>query len=128
MQVLVDSSIWVDYFRSGANSATLDILIDENLLVTNDIILAELVPFLQVKKQTEIIRLLRAIQKLPLQIDWVEIIQFQTACLQAGVNGVGIPDLLIAQNARQNQCVIYSLDKHFQLIQPIIDIELLETE
>ena len=49
MQILVDTSVWVDYFRSGLNSNDLDILIDENLIVTNDIILAELIPFLKKK-------------------------------------------------------------------------------
>ena len=128
MQVLVDSSIWIDYFQSGANSSSLDFLIEENLIVINDIILAELVPFLKVKNKTKIIDLLNAINKLPLRIDWAEIIQFQVNCLQAGLNGLGIPDLLIAQNARQNQCQVYSLDKHFRLLSPIIQIDWLKTE
>jgi len=29
MSVLVDTSVWVDYFRSGNNSEKLDFLIDE---------------------------------------------------------------------------------------------------
>lgn len=128
MQVLVDSSVWIDYFKSGANSSSLDFLIDENLIVINDIILAELVPFLKVKNQAKIIDLLGAINKLPLKIDWAEIIQFQVNCLKAGLNGLGIPDLLIAQNAKQSQCQIYSLDKHFRLLSQIIQIDLLETE
>ena len=44
MGVLVDTSIWIDYFRDGDNSKDLDYLIDENLIVTNDIMLAELSP------------------------------------------------------------------------------------
>lgn len=128
MTVLVDSSVWIDYFKSGDNSASLDFLIDENLIVINDIILAELVPFLKIKNQAKIIDLLGAINKLPLKIDWTEIIRFQVNCLQAGLNGLGIPDLLIAQNAKQNQCQIYSLDKHFRLLSQIIQIDLLETE
>ena len=52
MSVLVDTSIWIDYFRSGENSADMEVLIDENLITTNDIILAELVPYLKIKKQT----------------------------------------------------------------------------
>ena len=51
MDVLVDTSIWIDYFRGGNNSSDLDLLIDEDLLVTNDIILAELIPYLKIKKQ-----------------------------------------------------------------------------
>ncbi len=100
MQVLVDTSIWIDYFRSGIKSSELSILIDENLIVTNDIILAELVPSLRVKRQNKIIRLLNEIMKLPLQIDWEEIIQFQVKCLKAGISGAGITDLIIAQNSK----------------------------
>ena len=51
MSVLVDTSIWVEYFRNGNNAARLDLLIDENLVVTNDLILAELIPFLKIRKQ-----------------------------------------------------------------------------
>lgn len=126
MDVLVDTSVWIDYFRGGINSAKLDLLIDENLLVINDIILAELVPFLKIKKQTEVINLLQAIKRLPLTIDWVEIIEFQVKCLQSGVNGIGIPDLIIVQNAKSNNCELYSLDKHFQLLNQVVNINLFQ--
>lgn len=126
MDVLVDTSVWIDYFRGGINSAKLDLLIDDNLLVTNDIILAELVPFLKIKKQTEVINLLQAIKRLPLTIDWVEIIEFQVKCLQSGVNGIGIPDLIIVQNAKSNNCELYSLDKHFQLLNQVVNINLFQ--
>ncbi len=56
MEVLVDTSIWIDYFKAGDNSKDLDYLIDENIIVTNDIILAELVPYLKLKKQTKVIK------------------------------------------------------------------------
>ena len=46
MVVLVDTSVWIDYFRGAGDSEPLDYLINENLVVTNEIILAELVPFL----------------------------------------------------------------------------------
>ena len=123
MQVLVDTSIWVDYFRSGIKSSELSVLIDENLIVTNDIILAELIPSLRVKRQNKIIRLLNEILKFPLQIDWEEIIQFQVKCLKSGISGVGIPDLIIAQNSKQNNCKIFSLDSHFLMLQKIVGIK-----
>ncbi|SET35863.1 hypothetical protein SAMN05216326_12255 [Nitrosomonas marina] len=124
MRVLVDTSIWIDYFRSGAHSAALDNLIDENLLVINDIILAELVPYLRIKKQTAVIQLLHEIKQIPLAIEWKEIIEIQVKCLQAGTNGVGIPDLIIAQNAMGNDCLVYSLDKHFILLGRVMKIGL----
>ena len=113
---MVDTSIWIDYFRTGDNSPDLDLLIDENLVVTNDIILAELIPYLKIKKQIKVINLLYEINRIPMQISWEEIIVFQVECLKSGASGVGIPDLIIAQNAKINNCKVYSLDKHFRLL------------
>ncbi len=126
MPVLVDTSIWVRYFRSGKHSGKLDFLIDENLIVVNDLILAELVPFLEIRNQRKLISLLRHINKLPLHIDWDQLIEFQVKCLRKGVNGIGLPDLMVAQNAKQNLCEIFSLDHHFQLMKDIVGFELLD--
>ena len=124
MVVLVDTSIWVDYFRGGNNSSELDTLIDENLVATNDIILTELVPYLKVKRQITVIKLLQEVSRIPMQINWEELIEYQVRCLKAGANGVGIPDLIIAQNARANNCRIYSLDKNFRLLSQIMKLKL----
>ena len=124
MPILVDSSIWIDYFKGGDKSEKLDDLIDENLVVTNDIILAELIPFLKIKKQLKVIRLLQEINFLSLQINWDEIIENQVKCLKNGSNGIGIPDLIIAQNANLNNCEIYTLDKHFTLISQVCKVHL----
>ena len=56
MSVLVDTSIWIEYFRSGDSSAKLDFLIDENLIVINDLILAELVPSLRIRNQQKLVK------------------------------------------------------------------------
>jgi len=56
MSVIVDTSVWIEYFRSGNNSAKLDFLIDEDLIVINDLILAELVPSLKVHNQRKIVK------------------------------------------------------------------------
>lgn len=125
MDVLVDTSIWIDYFKEGNELTDLDALIDENLVVTNDLILAELIPYLKVKKQFTVIKLLQEISRIPLQINWDEIVEFQVRCLKAGANGVGIPDLIIAQNAKANNCKIYSIDKHFRLLKQVIKVKLL---
>ncbi len=122
--VLVDTSIWIDYFRGGDRSKDLEFLIDENLIVTNDIILAELIPYLKIKKQKKVVSLLYEVAQIPLAIHWEEIIEFQVKCLKSGANGVGIPDLIIAQNAKQNKCKIYSLDKHFRLLNKVLKVNL----
>ena len=124
MKVLVDTSVWIDYFRGADNSKNLDLLIDDNIIVTNEIVLAELVPYLKIKKQKKVIDLLHEIQKTPLDINWKEITEFQVKCLENGANGVGIPDLIIAQNAKQNGSSIYSLDKHFRLLNQVLKVDL----
>ena len=57
MSVLVDTAIWIEYFRNGNNAEKLDFLIDENLVVINDLILAELVPSLKVRNQQKIVNI-----------------------------------------------------------------------
>jgi len=61
-------------------------------------------------------KFLNHINKLEIHIEWDQLIEFQYKCLKNGLNGVGIPDLIIIQNAKQNHCEIYSLDN-----QPEID-------
>ena len=126
MSVIVDTSVWIDYFRSGNNSAKLEFLIDEELIVINDLILAELVPFLKVQNQRNIIKLLFNIKKLDLTLNWDQIIEFQFNCLKNGLNGIGIPDLIVAQNAKQNRCEIYSFDNHFRLMKDILELQLVD--
>jgi predicted nucleic acid-binding protein len=116
MSVLVDSSVWVDYFRSGEYGDTLDLLIEENLIVTNDIILSELIPPLIIHHEIKLIALLREITKQPMLINWDEIIHYRTICLKHGINGMGIPDIIIAQNAIQGRLKLLSKDKHFALL------------
>ena len=124
MNILVDSSVWIDYFRGGNDSEILNKFIDENLICTNELILAEIIPHLRIKKQNRIIELFNEISKIPLNINWTKIIDYQTVCLTNGINKVGIPDLIIVDNVYENNIILFSLDKHFQLISNYIDIKL----
>jgi len=117
-------SMWIDYFRGGNDPAQMDFFIDENLLVTNDLILTELIPFLKIRNETKVIALLQNVSKLEISINWNEIIDYQYKCLKNGLNGVGIPDLIIAQNAKQNGCKIYTLDNHFNLMKDILLLQI----
>jgi hypothetical protein len=68
--------------------------------------------------------LLHKISKLTIGIDWIQIIELQCLCLQSGLNGVGIPDLIVVQNAMQNETRIYSLDKHLLSMNDFLDFEI----
>ncbi len=127
MSVLVDTSVWIEYFRNGNNFERLDFLIDENLVLTNGLILSELLPLLKVGNQRKLITLLCKINKLKVVISWEQLIDYQYKCLKRGINGIGVPDLIIAQNAKQNHCSIYSLDNHFQLMKDVVKVKLFDS-
>lgn len=124
MRVLIDSSVWIDYFRSGNLTDELDHLIDSNLVVVNDLILTELIPFLRLQNQKTLIGIIHDVGKLPMSIDWGQIQEFQFTCLKNGINGIGIPDLIIVQNAIQTGSMIFSLDKHFKQMQTYLNVTL----
>jgi hypothetical protein len=101
----------------------LDHLIDTNQICINDLILTELIPFLLQRNETDLVGILHSINKIPLHIDWNEIIEFQTENLRNGINNIGIPDLLIVQNVRENGLLLFSSDKHFSLMQTHINFK-----
>ena len=125
MNVLVDSSVWIAYFRGSGAADRMDWLISEGLVATNDLILAELLPSLLVRGENRLARLLRETVRFPLTPDWDDVIKLQTVCLRNGINQVGIPDLLIAQHARQHHLRLYTLDRHFTLLSQYIPLNLL---
>jgi hypothetical protein len=122
VNILVDSSVWIDYFRGKKNAGSMDELISEDLICVNDLILAELVPFLRIQKQNDLIQLLKNVYKVNLTIDWQLIMEYQTLCLHAGINKVGIPDLFILQNCIQNDLHLFTFDKHFRMISRFIPL------
>ena len=126
MTVLVDSSIWVDYFRGKETAGSVDWLIDEGVIATNELILSELLPALIMRKQGKLVSLLKEIPRLPLAIDWDEIVANQVICLSKGINNLGIPDLIIAQNAIQHDASLITRDKHFRLLAQHLPLRICE--
>ncbi len=114
--VLVDTSIWIEYFKGREIALPLNGLIDTNNICVNDLILSELIPSINHKNDNELKELLFAINNIHLEINWNQVIHMQTVNLQNGINKVGIPDLIIAQNAIDNHLELYAIDKHFKLM------------
>lgn len=98
--ILIDTSVWIEYFRDSdaINSDIINNFIDNNQICINDLILSELIPSLKHKKENDLIDTLISIRKIPIEINWQEIINFQTTNLKHGINMVGIPDIIILQN------------------------------
>jgi len=123
-KVLVDSSVWIGFFKGIDQANELNNLIDKNLLCINDLILSEILPSLIVRRENELVDILNSIDKAELRIDWIGITQMQIQNIKNGINKVGIPDLIIAQNAIQNDTKLFTFDKHFGLMKKAIGLKL----
>lgn len=124
--ILVDSSVWIDYFRSGKNSNQLDRLIELDLVCINEVILSELIPVLQPRKQTKLIEALLALPKIPHEIFWEGIRQLQVQNLENSLNHIGLPDLIITQNCIAADLELWTFDKHFYSMRQYIHFKLWE--
>jgi predicted nucleic acid-binding protein len=122
--VLVDSSVWIEYFKGNESTLPLNELIDSNNLCINDLILSELLPSINQKNENDLKELLLTITKIELEIDWHQIIAMQTLNLKNGINKVGIADLIIAQNAIENDLELFAFDKHFILMSVLHDLRI----
>lgn len=83
-RVLLDSSVWITYFRDSRPkvSKQVDDLIDRQNVYTNDLALAELLPFLEVRKEGKVIESLKAIECFPWHMDWEQIVEYQVLNLK----------------------------------------------
>lgn len=122
--ILIDSSVWIGFFRGDESVRDVSNLIELNQICTNNLILAELVPALHQKKENHLIELLNSIRNIPIEINWKEIIKYQEMNLHHGLNHIGIPDLIILQNTINNELFLYSLDKHFELMSKFVEFGL----
>jgi len=123
-KVLIDSSVWIEYFKSGGIEK-LDRLIEEDLACINELILTELSPALRLKNETEILEGLQAVSMISLNIDWEIVRDYQLINLKNGINKVGIPDLIILQQIIDEKITLFSFDKHFRLMQSHLNFDLI---
>ena len=114
--ILVDTSVWIAYFRVDEYTRSLDEDIDANTICTNELILSELLPLIRHRKEIDLAEILSTVKKLPLEINWEQIRDYRLINLQNGINKVGIPDLIVYQNAIFAGATLLTLDKHFQLM------------
>ena len=122
--VLVDSSIWIEYFKGNKSALPLNKILDLNSVCINDLILTELLPSINHKKEDKLKELLLIVAKVPLEINWNELINMQTFNLKNGINKVGINDLIIVQNTINNDLELFSFDRHFESMSKLFGFRL----
>ena len=124
--VLIDSCIWIDFFSKNLRRELISDISDAHRLCINDAIMSEVLPLLLHKKEHRAADLLASQYSLPMRIQWQGIIDLQLQMIKAGINKVGVLDLIILQNAMQNHCSMVSADKHFRLMCDEVGIEILQ--
>lgn len=122
--ILIDSSVWIEYFRTGRPDK-LDRIIEEDLACINELILTELAPALSLKNETELLEGLQTIRMIPMNIDWEIVRDYQLMNLQNGINKVGLPDLIILQQVIDQKITLFSFDRHFKLMQNHLNFDLI---
>jgi len=123
MNYIVDSNIWIEFFNRGSYFDSVSGLLDNNEAYINKIILAELIPSSKAKREAEFVECLYGIELLELYTDWDEIIEIQYHCIKNGINKLGLLDIAIAQNAKQNNVGIFSMNRHMILLCNLIGVE-----
>lgn len=121
---MIDSSVWIEYFKGSERTKMLDLFIELDIAATNDLILTELLPFLTLHNEKEIFSLLSILPRIELDIFWKGIRETQKLNLNKGVNTVGIPDLIIAQQCVDKNLELWSFDKHFKLMSEYLELKI----
>ena len=127
-RILVDSSIWIEFFRrpSAPVSLELDRLLAHRLVCTTGVIKAEVVPGARTPKDFR--RLKRLFDALPLAPErdgfWTHVTRFQYRLRRNGIVDIGIPDLMVATVAIQNRKTLFSADEDFPRMAPFIPLRL----
>lgn len=127
-RILVDSSIWIEFFRrpDAPASVVLDQLLAHRLVCTTGVIHAEVVPGAQSPRDFR--RLRSLFGALPLAPEregfWTHLIRFRHRLHAKGVLGIGIPDLIVATVAIQNRKLVFTADEDFARMVPHIPVRL----
>ena len=114
--VLVDTSVWIDYFRKKEKAYSLvSILMEEERICVVKLIAAELLQGSKSKYETKIfLNLLNVFSVLEEKKDtWINAGILSSRLRSKGRN-IKLADCYLAQTAMENEVEIFSYDKHFK--------------
>jgi len=123
-KVIIDTNIWIDYFKYGKHQKDVAFLLEEERIATTDTILAEILPIFIRDKNSDLIEVMRSFEKYTTFINWEGIITSQVVCLKNGLNKVGLIDLMIAQAAIEYSVEVFTNDKHFHKMSKFLNLKI----
>ena len=114
--VVVDTSVWIDYF-AGRDIPLLDDALKQGSVVLPPIVAAELVSGAHRKRDRE--RLIEFLEQLPLHeaplAHWISVGELRRRCREKGL-WVSAPDAHVAQCALDLDALLFALDDIFAKI------------
>lgn len=129
-RVLVVTSAWIDFFRDADSpyGVVVDRLLEAERVCVCNLVIAELVACARTRKAFASLR--DGLLALPLLADppdlWHRVMEAGFALRRKGVNGIGIPDLLIAAVSQFHGIPVFSKDRHFLAMHRHLGILLFE--
>jgi hypothetical protein len=127
--VLIDTSAWIAYFQAHGSSSvleTVDELLSRNEICVPKIVLAELIQGAHSEKDLAVIQdFFEAFHIIGEQEDtWIDAGKLSYVLKKKGKT-VNLADCYIAVMAKENNCTVLTLDKHFKEIQKETDLGLI---
>ncbi len=113
--VLVDTSVFVEFFRGRAATRFED-LVKHNLVFLSDFVRLELISGVRRHEIPRLSRVLGGLRQVPLDPEIVPEAETMLDRIRPRGMTVGIVDLLIAAQARRLACPVMSLDRVFRAL------------
>ena len=130
-RILIDTSVWIDYFR---NQSALFVdfvakIVKNHEICVPRIVLAELMQGAKSEKELSVIAEFMEAFTIIGQTDqtWVKSGRLSYELRKKGKN-VNLTDCYIAVMAQENNCAVFTLDRHFKDIRTHMGIHLIDAE
>ena len=128
-KILIDTSVWIDYFKKRDSSIgdVVDAVLIKKDVYIPKVVIAELIQGVKSEKEIAVIEeFLDAFYIIDNKGDtWIKAGKFSFSMKRQGKT-INLTDCYIAIMALDNDCEIFSLDKHFIEIKNFINIKLFD--
>lgn len=126
-RVLIDTSVWIDYFKDGDDQLTekVDEVLTSSDVYVPKVVIAELIQGAKSEKEISVIgEFIEAFNIVDQTEDtWVKAGRLSFSMKRKGITA-NLVDCYIAILASENNCKIFSLDEHFKSIKRFLRLEL----
>lgn len=127
-RILIDTSVWIEYFRDELSSVAdkVDQILSEDDVYVPRIVIAELMHGAKSEKELSVIRdFLDAFQIIDQKEDsWIKAGKLAYDLKKRGKT-IHLLDCYIAVIAKEFNCKVFTLNRHFKAIQKILKISLI---